>query len=71
MVNVTNTGAVVAKGVRHLYQEMSGTIYDGTDRDLRAFLHLFTRLDTFFADVMDGTTEPQEAARKRPLRGKK
>jgi DNA-binding MarR family transcriptional regulator len=51
VVRVTENGATVANGVNKLHQQMRNAVYAGSP-DLEAFLALFNRLDTFFADVI-------------------
>ena len=55
VVRVTEAGAVVARGVNKLHRQMSGAVYGGPSHDLEAFLALFERLDSFFADVIADT----------------
>lgn len=52
VVRVTDHGTIVAKGVNDLHRQMSEAVYAESPEDLEAFLALFTRLDTFFADVI-------------------
>ncbi|MBB1024813.1 MarR family winged helix-turn-helix transcriptional regulator [Dietzia sp. DQ12-76] len=51
-VRVTDAGALVADGVNAMYREMAAAVYGDAPDDLEAFLGLFTRLDTFFDQVM-------------------
>ncbi len=55
VVRVTPTGVIVANGVNELHRQMSEAVYAGAPDDLEAFLALFTRLDTFFAEVLAET----------------
>lgn len=51
-VRVTEAGALVADGVNDMYKDMAAAVYVDAPDDLEAFLGLFTRLDTFFEQVM-------------------
>lgn len=51
LVRISDTGAIVARGVTELHRRMAGAVYAGAT-DLEAFLGLFERLDAFFADVI-------------------
>lgn len=51
LVRVSETGAVVARGVTELHRQMSAAVYAGAE-ELEAFLGLFERLDAFFAEVI-------------------
>ncbi|WP_319030021.1 hypothetical protein [Dietzia sp. PP-33] len=52
-VRVTEAGALVAEGVNDMYEDMAAAVYVDAQDDLEAFLGLFTRLDTFFEQVMN------------------
>ncbi len=56
IVRLTETGATVARGVDELHQAMTQAVYAGATDDLEAFLALFNRLDTFFAEVIANST---------------
>ena len=63
VVRVTKSGAAVARGVNDLHRRMAEAVYAGATDDLEAFLQLFTRLDTFFADVIAESTSESESTR--------
>ncbi|MDX2358908.1 hypothetical protein NJE57_18715 [Dietzia sp. PP-33] len=50
---MTEAGALVAEGVNDMYEDMAAAVYVDAQDDLEAFLGLFTRLDTFFEQVMN------------------
>lgn len=58
VVRVTENGSIVADGVNDLHRQMSDAVYSESPADLEAFLELFNRLDTFFAQVIaDSSTK--------------
>jgi DNA-binding MarR family transcriptional regulator len=64
VARVTDVGATVAAGVNELHRQMAEAVYAGTTSDLEAYLELFNRLDTFFADVIASSTATNPASNR-------
>ncbi|ORM26811.1 MarR family winged helix-turn-helix transcriptional regulator [Williamsia sp. 1135] len=58
-VQVTDTGQIVASGVGEMHRQMAEAVYAGAGNNLDAFLALFTRLDTFFARVIEDSSQDE------------
>ncbi len=69
IVRVTDKGSVVAHGVTDLHQQMSEAVYSRAPEHLEAFLALFNRLDSFFAEVIADAEAQTTTPRQRPPSG--